>query len=171
MDSVKTVEEIMNVLNMQEEILQFTHFTNEDALELGNFILQEAHKKDIHVVISIRRSNGAIVYQAMMDGTVPDNLYWVERKYNTVIREEVSSLSWFMRLRKTEKTMADKFMDENVYACAGGAFPIRLEEGGVIGAIIVSGMNHVQDHDFLVRCLSQYLHTDEIPRIKKSDVN
>ena len=37
MDSVKTVEEIMNVLNMQEEILQFTHFTNEDALDFQQF--------------------------------------------------------------------------------------------------------------------------------------
>ena len=30
-----TMDELMKVLDMQEDILQFTHFTNADAWELG----------------------------------------------------------------------------------------------------------------------------------------
>ncbi len=30
------MDELMKVLDMQEDILQFTHFTNADAWELGN---------------------------------------------------------------------------------------------------------------------------------------
>ena len=31
-----TMDELMKVLDMQEDILQLTHFTNADAWELGN---------------------------------------------------------------------------------------------------------------------------------------
>ena len=31
-----TIEELLKVLEMQEEILQFSHFTHGDAWELGN---------------------------------------------------------------------------------------------------------------------------------------
>ena len=34
-----TIEELLKVLEMQEEILQFSHFTNADAWELGNQIV------------------------------------------------------------------------------------------------------------------------------------
>ena len=166
----KTVEEIRKILDMQEEILQFSHFTNEDGIALGNFMYQEAVKKDLDIAISIRRVNGLIVYQAMKDNTNLDNISWMNRKFNTVLRTEVSSLSWFMRLKQNDQTMADKFMDENVYACCGGGFPIRVEDAGVVGIILVSGLNHVQDHDFIVKSLSKYLHMDEVPRISKSDV-
>ncbi len=166
----KTVEEIRKILDMQEEILQFSHFTNEDAIALGNFMMQEAVKKELQIAISIRRVNGLIVYQGMRDGTNLDNVSWMNRKFNTVLRTEVSSLSWFMNLKQSDQTMADKFMDENVYACCGGGFPVRVEDAGVVGVILVSGMNHVQDHDFIVKSLSKYLHMDEVPRISKSDV-
>lgn len=166
----KTVEEIRKILDMQEEILQFNHFTNDDAVALGNFMLQEAIRKDLHIAISIRRTSGLIVYQAMQDGANLDNAAWMNRKFNTVLRTEVSTLSWFMRLKQNDQTMADKFMDENVYACAGGGFPVRVEDAGLVGIILVSGMNHVQDHDFIVKSLSKYLHMDEVPRISKSDL-
>ena len=39
-----TVEEVITVLAMQEEILQFNHFTNEDAWALGNLLVAEAKK-------------------------------------------------------------------------------------------------------------------------------
>ena len=166
----KTVEEIRKILDMQEEILQFNHFSNEDAIALGNFMLQEAIRKELKIAISIRRINGLTVFQAMRDETNLDSLSWMNRKFNTVLRTEVSSLSWFMRLKQNDQTMADKFMDENVYACCGGGFPVRVEDAGVVGVILVSGLNHVQDHDFIVKCLSKYLHLDEVPRISKSDV-
>ena len=37
-----TIEELLKVLEMQEEILQFSHFTHGDAWELGNIIVMEA---------------------------------------------------------------------------------------------------------------------------------
>ena len=43
-----TMDELMKVLDMQEDILQFTHFTNADAWELGTMILMEARSTGWH---------------------------------------------------------------------------------------------------------------------------
>ena len=40
-----TIEEVITVLAMQEEILQFGHFTNEDAWALGNLSWQKPEKE------------------------------------------------------------------------------------------------------------------------------
>lgn len=163
----KTAEEIMKILEMQEEILQFTHFTNADAWELGSMMVAEAKKRDLHVEISIRLNNGMVVFQHCLDGTKLHNEQWVVRKSNTVKVMETSSLYLYAKLNKCEQTMADQFLDERDYACCGGGFPIRVQEVGVIGTIMVSGMNHVADHDFIVKILSKYLHMDEVPRIRQ----
>ncbi|NLG04816.1 MAG: hypothetical protein GX567_13450 [Clostridia bacterium] len=162
----KTLDEVMKLLELQEEILQFTHFTNADAWELGNLIVTEAKKRELNIAVSIRLNNGLIPFQYIFDGKTLINQKWLERKFNTVKETESSSLYLYTKLEKTDRTMNDIFMDEMKYANAGGGFPIRLEEVGVIGAVIVSGLNHVADHDLIIKCLSKYLHIDEVPRIR-----
>ena len=106
------------------------------------------------------------VFQHLLDGRNLNNERWITRKFNTVREMETSSLYLYTKLEKTERTMADIYVDESEYANSGGGFPIRVEVVGVIGAIIVSGLNHVADHDLIIKCLSKYLHTDEVPRIR-----
>ena len=118
------------------------------------------------VAISIRLNNGYTVFQYAGDGTNLHNENWLRRKYNTVKTLERSSLYTYMLLRKNEETMENLFLDEKDYACCGGGFPVRVEEVGVVGAILVSGLDHVSDHDFIVKCVSRYLHIDEVPRIR-----
>ena len=170
MDKEKTVEDVLNMLKMQEDILQFTHFTNNDAWELGKLMVEEAKRKGLNVALQIRLSNGAVIFQHLMDGTNLDNIFWMERKFNTVIRMEMSSLRLFTQLKNNDQTMDDKFLDEKIFACCGGGFPIRLEDSGVIGVALCSGLNHVLDHDFLIKCLTRYLHQDEVPRIRRQDI-
>lgn len=166
-DKEKTLEEVIKLLALQEEILQFTHFTNGDAWELGSFMVAEAKKRELPVAISIRRHNGEVIFQYCNDGTDLTNADWMRRKENTVKAVSTSSLRLYVKLQLKGETMADIFLDERDHACCGGGFPIRIEEAGVIGTIIVSGLNHVADHDFIVKCLSKYLHTDEVPRIRE----
>ena len=64
-----TIEELSSVLQMQEEILQFSSFTNADAWELGNLIVAEAAKRGAAVLVRIRLNNGYTVFQYGMDGT------------------------------------------------------------------------------------------------------
>lgn len=49
-----TAEELNRVLEMQEEILQFSSFTNGDAWELGNMILMEARRLGVSIAVRIR---------------------------------------------------------------------------------------------------------------------
>ena len=160
-----TIEELIAVLEMQEEILQFPHFTNEDAWELGNLLVAESKRRRLSVAVSIRLNNGYTLFQYAADGTNLHNEHWMARKQNTVKTLEKSSLHSYMLLRKNEESLEDWLLDPREYAVVGGGFPIRVEEVGVIGSILVSGMDHVSDHDLIVKCISRYLHIDEVPRI------
>ena len=149
-----TIEELSSVLQMQEEILQFSSFTNADAWELGNLIVAEAAKRGAAVLVRIRLNNGYTVFQYGMDGT---NLYheqWLTRKENTVRLTEKSSLRMYMDLRERGESLTDRFLDEKEYAACGGGFPIRVEEVGVIGTVAITGLDHVS-------CL---LYTSPSPR-------
>ena len=161
-----TVEELVKVLEMQEEILQFSSFTNADAWELGNMVIQEAKRLGLTVAVRIRLNNGYTVFQYGMDGTNLLNEQWMTRKENTVKTLEESSLRFCMNLRANQESLEDHFLDPREYAACGGGFPIRVEEVGVIGTIGVSGLDHVSDHDLLVKCISKYLHVAEVPRIR-----
>lgn len=161
-----TVEELAKVLEMQEEILQFSSFTNADAWELGTMVVMEGRRLGVSIAVRIRLNNGYTVFQYGMDGTNLYNEQWLTRKENTVRTLEQSSLRLYMSLRETQETLEERFLNPNEYAACGGGFPIRVEEVGVIGSIAVSGLDHVSDHDLLVKCISKYLHVAEVPRIR-----
>ncbi|MDD3279252.1 MAG: heme-binding protein [Lachnospiraceae bacterium] len=161
-----TVEELIKVLDMQEEILQFSHFTNGDAWELGSLIAVEAGRRGLPVAVSIRLNNGYTVFQYGSDGTGLYNEDMLTRKHETVKYTEQSSMHLYLRLRLSEKTQEDMQLPTSKYAAVGGGFPIRVEEVGVIGSVTVSGIGHVADHDLIVNCISRYLHVDEVPRIR-----
>lgn len=82
------MDELMKVLDMQEDILQFTHFTNADAWELGTMILMEARRRGAQVGIMIRRSNGEVVFQYCDNGITPHNVELMRRKSNSVLLTE-----------------------------------------------------------------------------------
>ena len=161
-----TMEELLKVLEMQEEILQFSHFTNEDSWALGCQIVAEAARLGAGVAVSIRLNNGYTVFQHGMDGTNLINAQRLERKQQTVKLTEESSLQMYVRLKQREKDLEELIPDSSGCLAVGGAFPIRVEEVGVIGSVAVSGLGHVADHDLLVKCISRYLHVDEVPRIR-----
>lgn len=161
-----TIDELLALLEMQEEILQFSHFTNEDAWEVGNCIVMEAKKRQLSVTVSIRRNNGMTLFQYTSDGTNLQNENDMRRKMNTVRLLERSSLHTNVLLRKNEAALSDWYLDEKEYAAHGGGFPIRVEEVGVIGSILVSGLDHFSNHDLIVKSISRYLHIDEVPRIR-----
>lgn len=161
-----TIEELLKVLEMQEEILQFSHFTNADAWELGNMIVLEASRRHQPVAVNIRLNNGYTVFQYGFDGTNLCHQEVLERKYNTVKVTEQSSMHLYMQLRLNEETQEEMLLPAAEFAAYGGGFPIRVEEVGVIGVIAATGRDHVADHDLLVKCISKYLHVDEVPRIR-----
>jgi len=87
------------------------------------------------------------------------------RKFNLTRDMELSSLLYTMRLLKSKQTLEGKGMNPRYYALSGGGFPIRVSETGMIGVVVVSGLPHLADHDFVVESISRFLKISDIPRI------
>lgn len=161
-----TMDEVITVLSMQEEILQFSHFTNEDAWELGMMLVAESRRRGLDCAVSIRRNNGYAVFKYAGNTTNLNNDRWMDRTFNTVRTLEKSSLLVYSELQKNEETMVDIALDPKEFSCMGGGFPVRVEEVGVVGAIMLTNQNHYINHDIIVKTLGRYLHIDEVPRIR-----
>lgn len=161
-----TIQELIAILEMQEEILQFSHFTNEDAWELGNMLVTEVKRRRIPAIVTIRLNNGLTIFKYTSNDRNPSHQEWIERKINTVKLLERSSFHTCMTLQKNEEDLKDWYLNSREYAACGGGFPVRVEEVGVIGTIAIAGIDHIADHDIIVKSLSRYLHIDEVPRIR-----
>ena len=162
------LEESIRILAMQEEILQFSHLTNEDAWELGSLMVAEAARNHLPVAISIRLNSGCTVFQYGFKGTNYSDEQWMTRKQNTVRVMEMSTLRLFMLLKKNQETLESRGLNETDHAARGGGFPIRVAGAGVIGSVLVSGLDHMADHEFAAACMSQDLRIDGIPRLPVS---
>ena len=86
--------------------------------------------------------------------------------FAAVRRMEKSTMLLYSELKRNGESMEEIGLDEKEYSCLGGGFPIRVEEVGVIGVIMVTNQSHFLNHDIIIKALSRYLHVDEVPRIR-----
>ena len=150
-------EALLRELRQQEGEIQFTHFTNDTALDVGMALLQEARRRGKPVVIDIARS-GQRVFHFAMAGTTIDNEEWVRRKNNVVNRFGHSSYYMGISLKDAGQTMEEKYLiSSSEYAAHGGAFPLIIRGVGVVGTVTVSGLPQQEDHELVVTILKQFL--------------
>jgi uncharacterized protein (UPF0303 family) len=146
-------------LKAQEELLQFTSFTEADAWALGAMMRSLAVERSLSIVIDIRCAGRKLFYAAM-PGTTPDNEGWVQRKINTVMRFHQSSYLVGRELEAKGAVLNEtRGISPIDHAPHGGCFPIRVRGVGVIGAITVSGLPQREDHNFVVECVAAFLGT------------
>lgn len=144
-------------LDAEEEELQFSSFTNEDAWELGSALVASARADRAPVAIEISRNHHRLFHVALT-GTSPDNATWIERKTRVVNRFGHSSL--FVRQASLEKgtTFEEEFdLDPALYAAHGGAVPIIVRSVGPVGVAVVSGLPQFDDHQMVVAALRAHL--------------
>jgi len=146
---------MIEILQKQEALLQFSKFTNADALHIGNAIAEHAKNQGKAVAIEIV-VNGWTLFLHCMDGTSPENIRWMRRKRNFLEYRRTSSLLGQKLMESKNKTMQSIFLDEADYSDRGGAFPIRIGEQ-IVGSIIVSGLPDVEDHQMVVDVLTTCL--------------
>ena len=148
----------------QESALQFEHFNSRDAWELGKLIVEEMFSGGVELSVCIRKLNGCIMFQYASEKTSLNNQNWMRRKFNTVSVMERSSLGMAVVSQITGQSVATHGLSDNAYVFCGGGFPIRIKGSGIVAVATVSNLPHVQDHNFLVRCLSKYLNVD-VPEV------
>lgn len=155
-------EDLLKTLATQEDILQFTSFTNDTALEIGLTLVKsgKGFKKPITIDITKNRQQ---IFHYSFEGTSPDNDSWIKRKNNVVNRFNKSSYYIGIRLKSLRKTLEEKYqLSSFEYAPYGGAFPIIIKDVGVIGTITVSGLTQEEDHNLVVSVISRYLDIKEL---------
>ncbi len=142
----------------QEERLQFDRFDADTAWEIGGRLKTAAEALGRPVAIDIALAGGQTLFAFAMRGMTPDNLDWIRRKKNVVLRYHRCSYAIGLELRQKNVTLRERIgVDERDYAAHGGCFPIRLRGTGCIGTITVSGLPQRQDHGLVVAVLAAYL--------------
>jgi uncharacterized protein (UPF0303 family) len=156
-------DKILEILTEQEKALVFDKFDAEDAWKIGNKIREKIVAQDSFATIDISCGERCL-FSCCTEGVTPHNLTWIKRKRNTVLEFWQSSYFVTLNLEKNGKSLESRGLQIVDYALSGGGFPIRLKNSGVIGAIVVSGMDQSIDHQVIVDAVSEYLGI-EVPSL------
>ncbi|MEU6194931.1 heme-degrading domain-containing protein [Streptomyces sp. NPDC047061] len=144
-------------LEKQEHRLVFRQFTYDDAWALGSLLVEMARERQAPVAVDIHRA-GQQLFHAALPGSTPDNDAWIARKRRVVERYGSASYLVGARFRAKGTTFEESSrLDPDEYAAHGGAFPITVENVGVIGTVTVSGLPQLDDHRFVVEALESFL--------------
>lgn len=148
------------LLIRQEQLLQFEHFDEDIAWQLGSWLVQRAQSEGWPVLVEIRRFE-RVLFTASRPGVTPHHHDWVRRKSNTVQRFLCSSYRIGHQLALDQKDITQRYnLPASDYASAGGSFPLSVKGAGVIGCITVSGLPERQDHQLIIDALCELLGHD-----------
>jgi uncharacterized protein (UPF0303 family) len=144
-------------LRLQEQSLLFSSFTNDDAIGLGMRLVEIGRAESLAITVDVRRGNQQL-FHAALAGTSADNDGWVERKVRLVQRVGMSSYRMGCQLRVSGRSLSEALLlNEHDYAAHGGAFPIVVNNVGLVGVVTVSGLPQREDHALVVRVLREWL--------------
>ncbi|EKO3376184.1 heme-degrading domain-containing protein [Vibrio fluvialis] len=141
----------------QEEALQLNHFNHDVAWQLGCALKQMAESQQVAVAIEVY-GFGQTLFQYAMPGTCADHLDWMRRKRNSVLRYGRSS--YYLSLYNAQKQRefeTQPHIDAAEYCAHGGSFPIRIAGSGLVGAVTVSGLAQLEDHQMVSNALQSLL--------------
>jgi uncharacterized protein (UPF0303 family) len=151
-------DRLLRDLLREEELLQFTEFTNDTAIELGMRLVEAARSAHQPVTVDISR-NGQQLFHCALPGTTVDNDEWIKRKNRVVNRFGHSSFYMGTHYRSKKTTIHESaLLDPSEYAAHGGAFPVIVKNVGVVGTVTVSGLPQQEDHRLVVRVLAAFLN-------------
>lgn len=134
-----------------EEKYQFVDFSHDDGLAIALYIIEYVKSnnlKDVGVRIT---NNRQIVVQILMNGKKEDS--WLVRKQKTVELSEHSTLLTTLRYQQYPE-----IVDNPNYVIGGGGFPL-INNGECTGAIIVSGLPHLADHQLIIKALDYFFNS------------
>lgn len=147
-------------LEEQERLLRFSRFSPEDAWALGSRIREMAMVRGASVAIDISLRDRTLFHCAL-PGTTTDNVEWIRRKRNTVLR--LWSASYLVG-RKLALSGRDQVEARNLsyadFSVHGGSVPLFVADLGCVGAVTVSGVPERIDHAIVVDGLADFLGID-----------
>lgn len=152
-------KQTLSVEVLAEERAQLTlrNFDYAFAWKLGSLIRQKAIENDLSVAIEVR--HGADVIFATLAGQATiDNFDWTRRKCAAAHRFHRSSLQLRFEAEKGGYDFNQRFrLPPADYVASGGAVPLILTGGTLIGTVAVSGLPDFEDHALVVSTLRELL--------------
>jgi len=140
----------------EEAVLKLASLTNTDALEIGEIAATLGKQRKLPIAIEVRIGEWT-VFHASLEGSKPENDWWINRKVPVVMLKHHSTM--FERVSAEERGI-DWHKENNVvdetHAIHGGAVPLIIPTG-FAGILIISGLPQVYDHLFAVEVLTEFL--------------
>ncbi len=154
MSHTLTLDELL----VQEQENRFTEFDFTAAWEIGQAIRQRAAEQNAPVAIEVF-AFGQPLFLSALPGSSADNLEWLKRKRNTVLRLAHSSLYAGLNYEKNGARMElHPFINQAEFCDHGGSFPLLNKSGAVFGAVSVSGLPSHEDHALVLWGINHYLN-------------
>ncbi len=142
-------------LEAQFSQLQFSEFSHEDSLALGMELAARAEEQELPMAISVYMGEQRMFHYACV-GTTAENDLWLERKRKSVYRFREPSFLVGQRYAAEGKNFYLETGLSDDYVAHGGGFPIVVN-GEFVGAVMVSGIPHEQDHAFIVEAMTDFI--------------
>ncbi len=155
-----SIEADLALIRLQEAAIVFARFDEEQAFRLGLALRERAVRDELPIVIDIRTWDRALFFVAL-PGSTDANADWVRRKINTVRRMGKSSYRVALEQNAPDGLFPPRHgLDPKDFVLAGGGFPIRLANAGILGCVTISGLPQRQDHAIVVEALCAHLGLD-----------
>jgi uncharacterized protein (UPF0303 family) len=143
-------------LAAQAAACELSSFSIDDAVELGLQATATARQASKPILIEVRHL-GRLAFRVALPGSLPDSDDWIARKRRVVERYEASTMAVRVKHEEQGRDFNEATgLPLQEYAAHGGGFPIVVIGVGIVGAIYASGLPQVDDHEFLVTCLSAF---------------
>ena len=141
---------------MEESMLLLKTLTNSNAITIGDIATDLGRQRHLPIAIEVRIGDWS-VFHASLEGSKPENDWWINRKAAVVKLKQHSTM--YERVSAEERGVdwhnENKVQDET-HAIHGGALPLITDEG-FEGILIISGLPQVEDHLFAVEVLTEFL--------------
>jgi uncharacterized protein (UPF0303 family) len=140
----------------EEQILKISTLSNHDAIEIGQIAVTLGSQRKLPIAIEVQIDEW-IVFHASLEGSKPENDWWINRKVAVVVLNQHSTM--FERVSAEERSVdwhKENGVTDQTHAIHGGAIPLITEEG-FKGILIISGLPQVEDHLLAVEVLTEFL--------------
>ena len=140
----------------EEKVLSLSSLTNNDAIEIGEIATTLGKQRKLPIAIEVRIGEW-IVFHASLQGSKPENDWWINRKVAVVKVKQHSTM--YERVSAEEREVdwhKENNLQDETHAIHGGALPLLTDEG-FKGILIISGLPQVEDHLFAVEVLTEFL--------------
>ncbi|MCV0393985.1 MAG: heme-degrading domain-containing protein [Rhizobiaceae bacterium] len=153
----------IELIRQQEKALVFQRFDEQTAFDLGCAIRDEALKNGLGVYLEVATWDRRL-FAAATPGSAGSNVNWARRKLNVVRMFGRATYAMVLEQQRDDRMLAPaQGLSVEDYVLAGGGFPIRVANAGMVGGIAVSGLPEREDHKLIVAALCKHLGVEHRP--------